>query len=101
MLYMFHKDLMRFLQRLSQVCQNQASERKALLAECDLVYTQGVYSWDFLVGVCCPVLQILTRYQTKKCNFPPPPLFQTRPLKSIPRFSDLAFRQKLCYHYLD
>ena len=26
--------------------------------------------------------------------------FQTRPLKSIP-FSDLAFRQKLCYHYLD
>ena len=26
--------------------------------------------------------------------------FQTRPLKSIP-FSDLAFRQKLCYHYVD
>ena len=27
--------------------------------------------------------------------------FQTRPLKSIPLFLDLAFRQKLCYHYLD
>ena len=26
--------------------------------------------------------------------------FQTRPLKSIP-FSDLAFKQKLCYYYLD
>ena len=40
MLYMLHKDLMRFLQSLSQVCQNQATERKALLAEWDLVYTQ-------------------------------------------------------------
>ena len=39
MLYMLQKDLMRFLQSLSQVCQNQASERKALLAEWDLVYT--------------------------------------------------------------
>ena len=27
---------------------------------------------DFLVGVCLPVLQILTRFQTKKCNFPHP-----------------------------
>ena len=26
--------------------------------------------------------------------------FQTRSLKSVP-ISDLAFRQKLCYHYLD
>ena len=30
------------------------------------------YSWEFLVGVCRPVLQILTRFQTKKCNFPHP-----------------------------
>ena len=29
-------------------------------------------SWEFLVGVCRPVLQILTRFQTKKCNFPHP-----------------------------
>ena len=41
-----------------------------------------------LVGVFCPVLQILTLFQAKKCHFPYP-------------FSDLAFRQKLCYHYLD
>ena len=27
---------------------------------------------EFLVGVCRPVLQILTRFQTKKCNFPHP-----------------------------
>ena len=30
----------------------------------------GGYSWEFLVGVCRPVPQILTRFQTKKCNFP-------------------------------
>ena len=49
----------------------------------------GRYSWEFLVGVCRPVLQILTLFQTKKCNFPHPfldktskihTLFQTCPL---------------------
>ena len=44
------------------------------------------YSWEFLVRVCR--LQILTLFQTKKCNFPHP-------------FSDLACWQKLYYHYLD
>ena len=34
--------------------------------------TGGRYSWEFLVGVCRPVLQILTLFQTKKCNFPHP-----------------------------
>ena len=29
----------------------------------------GEYFWEFLVGVCRPVLQILTRFQTKKCDF--------------------------------
>ena len=29
----------------------------------------GGYSWEFLVGVYRSVLQILTRFQTKKCNF--------------------------------
>jgi len=29
-------------------------------------------SWEFLLGVCCLVLQILTLFQTKKCNFPYP-----------------------------
>ena len=32
----------------------------------------GGYSWEFLVGVCCPVLQIVTRFQTKNCTFPHP-----------------------------
>ena len=30
----------------------------------------GGVSLEFLVGVCSRVLQILTRFQTKKCNFP-------------------------------
>ena len=42
----------------------------------------GGYSWEFLVGVCHPVPQILILFQTKKCHFPHP-------------FSDLAFRQKI------
>ena len=46
------------------------------------------YSWEFLVEVCRPVLQILTLFQTKTCNFPHP-------------FSDQTFRRKLCYHSLD
>ena len=48
----------------------------------------GGHSWEFMVGMCRLVLQILTRFQTQKWNFPNP-------------FSDLAFRQKLCYHCLD
>jgi len=47
----------------------------------------GRYSWEFLVGVCRPVLQILTLFQTKKYHFPYP-------------FSDLSFRHKLSYHWL-
>ena len=37
----------------------------------------GAYSWEFSVGLCRPVLQILTLVQTKKIHFPHP-------------FSDLA-----------
>ena len=29
---------------------------------------QGGYSWEFLVGVCCWVQQILTLFQTRKCH---------------------------------
>ena len=29
----------------------------------------GGYSWEFLVGVCRQVLQILTLFETKKCHF--------------------------------
>ena len=32
----------------------------------------GRYSWEFLVGVCRPVFQILDLFQTKKCHFPDP-----------------------------
>ena len=32
----------------------------------------GWYYWEFLVGVWCPVLRILTLLQTKKCHFPHP-----------------------------
>ena len=59
-----------------------------LLEQKDVVGVRGGYSWDFLVEVCRPVLQILTLFQTKKCHFLHP-------------FSDLACRQKLCHHYLD
>ena len=44
----------------------------------------GGYTWEFLVEVCRPVLQILTLFRTKKCYFPHPS-------------SDLACRQKLYY----
>ena len=47
----------------------------------------GGYSWEFSVGVCRPVIHFLTLFHTKKCNF-------------SHLFSDLAFRQKLCYLYL-
>ena len=32
----------------------------------------GGYSSEFVVGVCRPVLQILTLFQTKTCHFPYP-----------------------------
>ena len=32
----------------------------------------GGGGWEFLVGVCRPVLQILTIFRTKQCNFPGP-----------------------------
>ena len=44
----------------------------------------GGYSWEFLVGVCRPVLQILTLFQTKKCHFPHP--FSDQTSKTIPGF---------------
>ena len=54
--------------------------------------TPGEYSWEFLVGVCCPVHQIQTLCQTKRCHFPHPfsdqTCFQTWPL------------ERNCHHYL-
>ena len=54
-------------------------------------FEPGGYSWEFLVGVCRPVLQILTLFQTKKFHFSQLFLdqasrihtrFQTRPLRN-------------------
>ena len=45
----------------------------------------GGYTWEFLVGVCRPVLQILTLFQTENCHFLHP-------------FSDLVSK-KLCHHH--
>ena len=50
---------------------------------------RGGYSWEFFVEVCCPILQILTLFYTKKCH-----LSQS--------FSDLAFENLYHHdHYLD
>ena len=37
-----------------------------------LSYFPEGFSWEFLVGMCRPVLQILSLFQTKKCYFPHP-----------------------------
>ena len=62
-------------------------------------HPRGEYSWEFLVRVCRPVLQTLTLFQTKKCNFPHP--FSDKTSKIHTHFQTWLFRQKLCYHYLD
>ena len=50
------------------------------------------YSREFLVGVCRPVLQILTLFQTKKMLFFRPVF---RGLKSIPVIKVIIFRLRL------
>ena len=55
--------------------------------------SSGRYSWEFAVGVCRPVLQILTLFQTKKLSFSTtvfsPALYNPFP------FSDLAYAGRL------
>ena len=62
--------------------------RKRLI---QMSFEPGGYSRKFLVGVCRPVLQSLTLFQTKKCHFSQPFLdlasrihthFQTGPLRN-------------------
>ena len=62
-----------------------------------LLIPGGGYYWEFLVGVWCPVLRILTLLQTKKCHFPHPFLdqiskihahFRTWPNFACSRLSD-------------
>ena len=52
----------------------------------------GGYSWEFLIGVCCPVLQILTQFQTQKCNFLHP--FSDQTSKIHTRLLRLECKQK-------
>ena len=58
----------------------------------------GGYSWEFLVGVCRLVPQVLTLSHTKKCHFSH--LFSDQTSKIHAHFQTCPFRQKLCYHYL-
>ena len=51
----------------------------------------GGYSWEFLVGLCSPVLQILTLFQTKRCNFPHP--FSDQTSKIHTRFQNWPLRR--------
>ena len=73
-----------------------------------LLIPGGGYYWEFLVGVWCPVLRILTLLQTKKCHFPHPfsdqiskvhTHFPTWP-NYLRAWNSLGLiRQKLCHHY--
>ena len=50
----------------------------------------GGYFWEFLVaGLCRPVLQILTLFQTRKCHFPHPLSDQTHKIHT--RFQTWPF----------
>ena len=48
----------------------------------------GGYPWEFLEGVCRPVLQIPTLFQTRKFNFPQP--FSDQTSKIHTRFQTWA-----------
>ena len=78
----------------------------------------GGYSWEILVGVWRPVLQILTSFRTIKCHFRHPFLGKSGRLPVFSRFIFVfalsqfsgptylgawnrlgLIRQKLCHHY--
>ena len=71
--------------------------------------TRGEYSLEFLVGVCCPVSQILTPFQTK--NFViSTPVFRPGMLNLLSLFRPVIAHKtvlymfiwrKLCHHHLD
>ena len=71
---------------------------KKILALCKLLSLRSRFPRGVLLGilgeVCRTVLQILTRFQTIKCNFPHPFSDQTSKIHIVFR-PDL--RQKLCY----
>ena len=45
---------------------------KNTLKDARISFAPGGYSSEFVVGVCRPILQILTLFQTKTCHFPYP-----------------------------
>ena len=57
---------------------------------------RGGDSWEFLVGVCRPVLQILTLFQTKICHYSQP-FSDLASHENLYPFSDPA-PKKLCHH---
>ena len=59
------------------------------------------YSWEFLVGVCRPVLKVLTLFQTQKMSFSTPlkSIFVFRPGGSDKTQHACLQRQKLYHHY--
>ena len=58
----------------------------------------GRYSWKFVVGLCCLVLQlVLTLFQTKNCFHT---RYQTWPLKSIPFFRPGVARNYVIITYI-
>ena len=73
-----------------------------------LLIPGGGYYWEFLVGVWCPVLRILTLLQTKKCHFPHPfsdqiskihTHFRTWPNLACSRLSD-SWRDSVFSHFI-
>ena len=64
-MHVFH-----FFEIVQKICLSPLMARMYTSRTC--LFTSRGYSWEFLVGVCRLVLQILTRFQTKKCNFPYP-----------------------------
>ena len=56
---------------LHSIQQPDCSESKSFffVSQRDSLKLPGGYSWEFLAGVCRPMLQILTLFQTKICHF--------------------------------
>ena len=55
----------------------------------------GGYSWEFLVGVCGPILQILTLFQIKKLSF------STSVFRHGVVTKRNNIKEKLCHHCWD
>ena len=55
------------------VCEISVTSSAGFSSRVLFLFLEAVFcSWEFFVGVCRPVLQILTLFQTKKCHFSHP-----------------------------